>query len=471
MARYHRLTVNDFARQGDIYSRCSQFFGLRQNPFDMRRDPSWLLLNHGSRCALNELANGISAGKGLLLLTGEVGTGKTTLLKCLRQWLDRHRIPTAFIFNPHLEPNELFEWVLVEFGVCSNAHLKGNARQRLNQWLVEQHRSGVSPVLIIDEAQGLSSQALEEVRLLLNQETLSERLLQILLCGQPELSDRLRLAEMRQIRQRIEVRSRTSALDRGDVDAYIQARLGMAGASGTVFQPEAVDAIHFYSGGILRVVNLLCEHTMLQASTRKSRSVSSDIVEAVARSLGYDELKPVGGTRNRLGSEFQVPTRVPSLEAQELVLSAALGMTSTEAATSDCNETSRSALSLGRSAVESLDGSSRSSLEDRSWTKIDASPTATATWQQSQNSVGAVAHNKTPAVQRALESVQRLITTGKETWNNLSFWLLSQFRVMRPVIRSTARRPRLKRHVAALLEWMNEPIFEVEHKVRVRNRQ
>lgn len=468
LACFHRLTVNDLLRQGDIYSQCFQFFGLRENPFDTRQDPAWLLVNDAARRALNELANGIWAGRSLLLLTGEVGTGKTTLLRCLRQWLAGHRIPTAFIFNPHLQPNELFEWMLVDFGVSSNARLAENPRQRLNQWLIKQHRPGVNPTLIIDEAQGLSYQTLEEVRLLLNHETLSKKLLQIVLCGQPELSDTLRRPEMRQIRQRIEVRSQTSALDRHDVHAYIQARLGIASPGGAVFAPEAIDAIHLYSRGILRVVNLLCEHTMLRASTRKSHLVSRDVVDEVARDLGYDELKPVIGPRSTPDSKFHIPAMVVSPRAEELEHSAAPVVTSAETATSDLDTSFVFASDGSDSVTESLDAPSTSPAKEKPWTRIEVA--ATGAGSKLQFSAKAAATVVTPPTQRASRFAQRSITAGKYSWNILS-WLSSRLRMVCRSIRSAANRPKLEERVAALLEWMNKPMFAAEAKVRCEIRR
>jgi len=143
------------------------------------------------------------------LLTGEVGTGKTTLINYLLDWLRQRKMPTAFIFNSHLSANHLFDFILNDFGIPTDFKLKGNMFPQLNQWLIERSRTGCTPVLIVDEAQGLSLELLEEIRLLLNLETGFRELLQIVLVGQPELEDKLRRPQMRQLRQRISLRCST----------------------------------------------------------------------------------------------------------------------------------------------------------------------------------------------------------------------------------------------------------------------
>lgn len=242
------------------------FFGLCENPFNINPDPRYLFLTPQTLEALDELTYGIQARKGLMLLTGEVGTGKTTIINRVLDWLRQQQTPTAFISNSHLEIGHLFDFILTNFGVRFDATLKGNALMRLNQWLSERHRAGETPVLIVDEAQGLPTHILEEIRLLLNLETPSEKLLQIVLAGQPELAERLERPELRQVKQRIALRCKTAALSLGEAHDYIQARLQIAGANGKpVFASQAIDAVHFYSRGIPRVMNLLCEHALINA--------------------------------------------------------------------------------------------------------------------------------------------------------------------------------------------------------------
>src|ERR1700693_275409 len=270
------------------------FYGLREYPFNVNPDPRYLFLTSQTREALYEMTYGIQAREGLILLTGEVGTGKTTLINRLLDWLHQQQTPTAFIFNPHLKISHLFDFILADFGVPFDPRLKDNARMRLNHWLFERFRAGDTPVMIVDEAQGLPIHVLEEIRMLLNLETPGEKLLQIVLAGQPELEARLKRPELRQIKQRITLRCRIGALTLKETHNYIQARLHIAGANGKpVFASQAMDAVHFYSRGIPRVINLLCEHALINAYVDDVQPVPGHIVAEVAREFQFDEIKPV----------------------------------------------------------------------------------------------------------------------------------------------------------------------------------
>jgi general secretion pathway protein A len=270
------------------------FFGLCENPFNVNPDPRYLFLTPQTQEALDELTYGIQTRKGLILLTGEVGTGKTTLINRLLDWLRHQQTPTAFIFNSHLEISHLFDLILADFGVPFDSRLKGNALMRLNQWLFERYRAGETPVVIVDEAQGLPDHVLEEIRMLLNLETPSEKLLQIVLVGQPELEARLKRPELRQVKQRVALRCKTAALTLKETHDYIQARLHIAGANGKpVFASEAMDAVHLYSRGIPRVINLLCDHALISAYVDHVQPVPVHIVGEVAREFQFDDIKPV----------------------------------------------------------------------------------------------------------------------------------------------------------------------------------
>ena len=189
-----------------------QFFGLRENPFNVNPDPRYLFLTSQTQEALDEMTYGIHARKGLIVLTGEVGTGKTTLINRLLDWLRQQQTPTCYIFNSHLDSRHLFDFILADFGVPFESKSNGSALMRLNQWLIERYRAGETPVLIVDEAQGMPTHVLEEIRMLLNLETPHEKLLQIVLAGQPELEDRLKRPELRQLKQRITLRCKTAPL-------------------------------------------------------------------------------------------------------------------------------------------------------------------------------------------------------------------------------------------------------------------
>jgi len=265
------------------------FFGLSENPFKINPDPRFLFFTDQARATSDELAYAIRTRKGLILLTGEVGTGKTVLLRRLLDWLSEQKMPTALIFNSLIKPDHLLDFILNDFGVPCTSTLKSEKLMALNRWLLEQYRAGQIPVLIVDEAQGLEPAALEEVRLLLNFETPREKLLQIVLAGQPELETKLKRHELRQLRQRITVRCRTSPLTLEQTYGYVQQRLRVAGANGTpIFEPDAIGSVHIYSRGIPRVINVLCEHSLVNACADSVNSVSSTAVEHAARDCQLD---------------------------------------------------------------------------------------------------------------------------------------------------------------------------------------
>ena len=265
------------------------FFSLRENPFNASLDPRYVFPTRQTQEALQKLAYGIQNRKGLILFTGEVGTGKTMLINQLLEWLRRLRAPTAFVFNPNLSARDLFYLMSFDFGIASSLNDRANAQIRLNRWLFERYRAGVTPVLIVDEAQGLSFEGLEEIRLLLNLETPCAKLLQIVLAGQPELRDKLDRPEAHQLRQRIAVRCEIDPLTVKQTHAYIEQRLRIAGAdSQPIFLHEAMDAVYFYARGIPRVINLICEHSLINAYADHLRPVPVHIVEMVAREFQHD---------------------------------------------------------------------------------------------------------------------------------------------------------------------------------------
>lgn len=281
-----------------------KFFGLKENPFNVNPDPRYLFSTPHTEEALSCLTYGIQNRKGFILLTGEVGTGKTTLINKLLEWLQRESIPSAFIFNPRLTEEQFFEFMLADFGIASESTSKSQVLMRLNHWLLERYRAGETAVLVIDEAQTLSMAVLEEVRLLTNLETYTQKLLQIVLSGQPELETRLKQPELRQLRQRITLRSKTFPLTPEETVGYIDTRLRVAGSSGdAIFSPEAIEAIHRYSGGIPRVINVLCEHSLIHAFADQQRPVTTATVAEVA---GDFELgggaAPVAASAARNGS-------------------------------------------------------------------------------------------------------------------------------------------------------------------------
>jgi len=201
--------------------------------------------------------------------------------------------------------NHLFDFMMADFEIPYDSREKSHVLLRLNQWLLERYRAGETAVLIIDEAQNLSSEVLEEIRLLTNLETSTEKLLQIVLTGQPELEEKLKVPQLRQLRQRITLRCRTAPLSLEETFGYIAERLRIAGANGDpIFSKEAIQTVHLYSRGIPRVVNLLCEHAMINAYVDSVRPVAAHLVEEVARDFQLDEIAPIAanGSNHAVGA-------------------------------------------------------------------------------------------------------------------------------------------------------------------------
>jgi general secretion pathway protein A len=270
-----------------------KFFGLRENPFNVNPDPRYLCLNKHTQEALACLTYGIQSRKGFILLTGEVGTGKTTLLNKLLDWLHRERVATAFIFNSKLNVTQFFDFMMADFGIPTETRLKSQVLMKLNHWLLERYQAGETAVLVVDEAQNLSTTLLEEIRLLTNLETSTDKLLQIVLSGQPELEHKLNQPQLRQLRQRITLRCKTHSLSLDETGNYITSRLQIAGCNGRViFTPEAVETIHGYARGIPRVTNLLCEHALISAFVDQQCPVSGATVDEVAREFQLHEIEP-----------------------------------------------------------------------------------------------------------------------------------------------------------------------------------
>ncbi len=300
--------------QTNPYTRFFSFFGLRENPFAVSPDPRYLFMTPRIQEAWGAIEYGIRSREGIILLTGEAGTGKTSLIRKLLEWLHEHRMPTAFIFNSHLESKHLYDFMLADFGVRPDPRWQGNALMCLGQWLPERCREGQIPVLIVDEAQGLPVHVLEEIRMLLNLETPQEKLLQIVLAGQPELEEKLNRPEMRQLKQRITLRCKTAPLTPKEARHYIQARLDVAGAAGRpIFSPDAVIAAHGYSRGIPRVMNLLCEHALINAYAGNMGVVPTRVLDEVAREFHFDQDSYVPAIYSRIPGALSLPyqERVP----------------------------------------------------------------------------------------------------------------------------------------------------------------
>lgn len=266
----------------------NHFFKLQNSPFGTSPDPRFLFMMPHTREALACLEYGISARKGFTVLTGEVGTGKTTLLRRALASFHNRRVSTAFVFNPRLEVLDFLEFVLTDFGVTPATRTKSGMLLQLNRWLIERYRAQETCVVVVDEAQNLSWDLLEEIRLLTNLETSSEKLLQIVLSGQPELEEKLRHPSVRQLRQRVALWCRTQPLTEAQTRAYVGERLRIAGAAYQIFSPEALDRVHRYSQGIPRVINLLCEHALIVAYVEQAQHVTPEMVDSVATELDLE---------------------------------------------------------------------------------------------------------------------------------------------------------------------------------------
>jgi type II secretory pathway predicted ATPase ExeA len=267
-----------------------EFFGLRANPFNVNPDPRYLFLTRHTEEALACLTYGIQSRKGFVLLTGEVGTGKTTLINKLLEWLRLQQVATAFVFNSRMNVAQFLDYTMADFGIPCETRSKSQLLQKLYNWLLDRYRAGETAVLIVDEAQNLSDEVLEEIRMLTNLETFTEKLLQIVLVGQPELEAKLKQPHLRQLRQRLTLRAKTHPLTPEETRAYVQQRLKIAGSNGQlIFDPDALMAIHAHAKGIPRVVNLLCEHSLVSAFVDQKKLIDASIVEAVVRDFELDE--------------------------------------------------------------------------------------------------------------------------------------------------------------------------------------
>jgi general secretion pathway protein A len=273
------------------------FFGLNRNPFEISPDPYFLFSTERHNEAVASIYYGIRRRKGFVVMTGEVGTGKTLLVRCLLELLIRQQLSFANVFNPLLSGAEFLRYVVGDLGLKPSDSSKSSLLLALNEFLIARYRKGLTTVLIVDEAQHVLPEVLEEIRLLTNLETSQEKLLQILLVGQPELEQRLDSPELRQLKQRIALRCRLEPLGEQDTRNYVVQRLrraGMAAGAEAVFPPETIRVVYQHSHGIPRLINTLCENTLIAAFARQVRSVAPELVQEVSAEfrLEPDSTKP-----------------------------------------------------------------------------------------------------------------------------------------------------------------------------------
>ncbi|MGA6984158.1 MAG: AAA family ATPase [Candidatus Sulfotelmatobacter sp.] len=261
------------------------FYSLKRNPFEITPDPSFLFPTRRHNEALAALYYGVRRHKGFVVLTGEVGTGKTLLLRCLLQLLNQSAdVKYAYVFNGRLSPLEFLQYIAGDLGLPSSGKNKSELLLQLAGYVVSRGEKKLTTVLVVDEAHHLSTDILEEIRLLTNLETANEKLLQILLVGQPELDDKLDSGDLRQLKQRIALRSHLEALDLTETKGYIERRLQLAGSPNPagIFPEKTVAAIHRHSRGFPRLINTICENALVVAYAKQQASVTPEIIDGIA---------------------------------------------------------------------------------------------------------------------------------------------------------------------------------------------
>jgi len=271
----------------------TDFYRLQTNPFSNSPDPRFLYMMPHTQEALAALEFGIAARRGFMVLTGEAGSGKTTLIRKTMEGFDPERVISSYIFNPRLDFSNFMEFVLADFGITPPTPSKAGILLFLNRWLIERFEAGQTCVIFVDEAQALSKELLEEIRLLTNLETSSQKLLQIVLCGQPELAEKLNSPELRQLRQRIAMWCRIYTLTEEQTVGYIDRRLSTSAApsvnqeetSTSIFSRDAIREIYRASHGIPRLINLICEHSLIFGYVEQLNLISVELVRDVLLDL------------------------------------------------------------------------------------------------------------------------------------------------------------------------------------------
>src|SRR5580700_1038610 len=262
------------------------FFGFAENPFNMSPDPSFLFRSAQHEEALANLIYGVQSRKGFVVLTGEVGTGKTTMLECLRDFLGSQQMTYASLFNSRLTVGQFFEMIAYDFGLRCTRTSKTEVLFALNEMILERANLGRTTVLIVDEAHNLDWDVLEEIRLLGNLENRGGKLLQIILAGQPELDRKLEAPDLRQLKQRIVLRCNLEPFTANDTAQYINTRMEKAGMPGqTVFSQEIMTEIHVRAQGIPRLINAICDNVLLTCFALESRIANLEMLDEVSKDM------------------------------------------------------------------------------------------------------------------------------------------------------------------------------------------
>lgn len=262
-----------------------KYYNLKENPFNLTPDPRFLYFAPHHKEAYDHIMYGIKTRRGFIELTGEVGSGKTTLCRAMLANLGKD-VETALILNPSLTETQLLRAMLNDFGLEAKGRDRLAYIEKLNEFLLEKNRQGTNVALVIDEAQDLSPQVMEQVRLLSNLETDQEKLIQIVMCGQPELKKRLARPDLRQLRQRITVRYNIPPLTEEDTMMYIRHRLWVAGSDGSIiFEPSVVHEIYRYSKGIPRVINAVCDNALLAGYVARTLNINASCVRKAIQQI------------------------------------------------------------------------------------------------------------------------------------------------------------------------------------------
>lgn len=302
-----------------------QHFGFTQAPFNITPDPSFLYISASHREGLAQLMYGINARRGFIVLSGEVGTGKTTLIQTLLNQLTE-KTQTALIFSAITNPLDLLRYVCEEFKLVEPLGGVRDAHDYiclLNEFLLEKYREGENAALIIDEAQNLSAEVLESIRLLSNFETTKDKLLQILLVGQPELNERLNAPQLRQLKQRITLRHHLRPLSLQECQEYIATRLKHAGGNPSLFGPKAIEGIYRYSGGIPRLINVLCDNAMINAYALDHKQIDPLLIQEAADDLALSVTAiqaPAMRRDNAVRIEAHAPARTELIKPHSMQL-------------------------------------------------------------------------------------------------------------------------------------------------------
>ena len=266
-----------------------EFYGLKEKPFVLTPDPQFLYLGEGHRTAIESLLYGIHQREGFIVIVGDIGTGKTTICRTLLEKLDGD-VKAAVIFNSFLTEEELLESILQEYGFSSKGRSRKERIDALNKLFIHYLSQNKNALLIIDEAQHLSPPVLEQIRMLSNLETEKEKMLQIILVGQSELDQKLKSHELRQLNQRIAIRHHLLPLTRTEVESYIYQRLNVAGANGNItFSKSALGEIYKFSKGIPRLINLVCDRSLLGGFVHQTYHINKGIVKEAKKSLLGEE--------------------------------------------------------------------------------------------------------------------------------------------------------------------------------------